>query len=215
MMQNTSEVEETTTTTTATVPKRESIEILALNLAQTLKPDTSIEHGNPVQLRLKDLETFIASAYQHFEGTDKTKAPTHQAAEWVLDNFYVIEQAIQQVREGMPAKYYRRLPRVMLDNEASLASVHALSIAITDATECRLDIPQLDNFVHAYQEIKALTIGEIWALPLMLRLSILETLSLALSNVTGISFQTPVYSAILRTDAPNHPHATDETIVAN
>jgi len=190
------------------------IEILAQVLAQTLKISRCAERGKPVQSRLKKLEAFIRSAYHYFEGASKT-VTIHHAAEWVLDNFYVIEQAIRQVREGMPVDYYRRLPKVVLDNREPLARIYALSMAITDTSECSLDISQLDSFIQTYQGINELKIGEVWALPLMLRLCILEKLSIALSNLTQLPCPVYRYSHKLLTDAIDAPQPADETIVAN
>ena len=183
---------ETESLAPSTVPSpHDGIEILALELAQTLKPSHRAGRGMPVQSRLKKLEGLIRSAYQHFEEASKSKRAIKHAAEWVLDNFYVIEQAIRQVREGMPVDYYRRLPQVTLADQNDVARVYALSTAITAASKSSLDIAQLDSFVRAYQEIIELKIGEIWALPLMLRLSILETLAIALANLTQIPFSAP------------------------
>lgn len=88
---------------------RERLEILASELAQTIKLSRRTVRGNPVQTRLRKLDSFIRSAYKYFEEFGKDQVTISHATEWVLDNFYVIEQAIRQVREGMPADYYRRL----------------------------------------------------------------------------------------------------------
>jgi cyclic beta-1,2-glucan synthetase len=204
------------TASPTTIPARQIIEVLAVKLAQTLKPSLQTRGRNPIQLRLRKLENFIRSAYHYFEGASQEKMPVHHAAEWILDSFYIIEQAVRQVREGMPAVYYQRLPKVNIDEKNNgVARIYVLSDTIIDYTECGVDIAQLDSFIHAYQEIQELQIGEVWALPLMLRFGILERLSFALSNLTQIPFPAQGHLPILQIDASESPRPADETIVAN
>ena len=204
------------TASTTAIPAHQRIEVLAVKLAQTLRPTSQTIGKNPVQLGLRKLENFNRSAYHYFENASQEKTPVHHASEWILDNFYIIEQAIRQVREGMPAVYYQRLPKVIIDEQnICVARIYALSIAIIDSTECCLDIAQLDSFIHAYQEIQELKIGEVWAFPLMLRFGILERLSFALSNLTQIPFPACSHLPIIQTDESDSPRSADEAIVAN
>ncbi|HSG42812.1 MAG TPA: hypothetical protein VLA72_06630, partial [Anaerolineales bacterium] len=209
------EVKEHTSSPKAIHP-HQRIEILAAKLAQTLKPTSQTMGGNPVQLGLRKLENPIRSAYHYFESASQDKTPIHHAAEWILDNFYIIEQAIRQIRTGMPTVYYQRLPKVVIDQQNNgVARIYALSTAICDFTECSLDIAQLDSFIHAYQEIQDLKIGEIWAFPLMLRFSILERLSFALSNLTQMHFSAHSHLPNIQKDPSDSPQPGDENIVAN
>ena len=195
---------------------RERLEILASELAQTIKLSRRTVRGNPVQTRLRKLDNFIRSAYQYFEEFGKDQIAVSHATEWVLDNFYVIEQAIRQVREGMPADYYRRLPHVTLDDHHNdMARVYVLSAAITSASQSSLDADLLMNFIQAYQDVDTLRIGEIWALPIMLRLSILETLVTALANLTHIPFTALQLPPIPSIDESGAPQPVDETLVIN
>ncbi|MBU4494603.1 MAG: cellobiose phosphorylase [Acidobacteria bacterium] len=194
---------------------RERLDVLALELAQSIKLSHRAAHGSPVQTRLKKLDGFIRSAYHHFEEVNKEKIAISQATEWVLDNFYVIEQAICQVREGMPAEYYRRLPQVALDGQENVARIYFLSAALASAIESSLDVDQLNRFIQAYQKVDALKIGEVWALPLMLRLSMLETLATALANLTQIPFTALHPLPIPQADGSDAPPSADETLVIN
>ena len=191
------------------------LDILALELAQSIKLSHRVAHGNPVQTRLSKLDGFIRSAYHYFEGVNKDKMAISQATEWVLDNFYVIEQAIRQVREGMPTDYYRRLPQVALDGQNDMARTYILSAAITSASESSLDVDQLNSFVQAYQEVDSLKIGEVWALPIMLRLSVLEMLAAALASLTEVPFSASPPLPIPQADGSDALQSADETIIVN
>ena len=195
---------------------RGRLEGLATEMARALEPSGQAAGGNPVQVRLGKLESFFRSAYLYFEGASMDQSAFSAASEWVLDNFYVLEQAIRQVREGMPPDYYRRLPHVALDGrQEAVARIYALSAAITAASQSSLDANLLVSFVQAYQAVDGLRIGEIWALPIMLRLSILETLATALANLTHIPFSALPPLPIPGVEGSNEPPPSDETLVIN
>ncbi|RSK35931.1 cellobiose phosphorylase [Rhodovulum iodosum] len=99
-----------------------------------------------------------------------------KAVEWITDNEYVIRRAIREVRRDMPARFYRKLPRLAQPEHGSLPRIYLVAHGALDATEIHPGLESLAAFVSAYQEGGALTIAELWAFPTMLRLACLETL---------------------------------------
>src|SRR5258708_24671208 len=91
--------------------RREQQDKLAIELAQKLAACAPRRGSFPIPDRLNGLTEFFQSAYQHFDEATKTQVSVSHAAEWLLDNFYVLEQAIHQVEENMPMDYYHRLPQ--------------------------------------------------------------------------------------------------------
>ena len=87
---------------------------LARNHAVTrrrVKRPAFLARERPVLLkRLDQQEELLRSAYQRFRTTPPDAAEFPYAAEWVLDNFYLIEQSVRLIREDMPVGYYRQLP---------------------------------------------------------------------------------------------------------
>jgi cyclic beta-1,2-glucan synthetase len=105
------------------------------------------------------------------------------ATDWLLENFYVVERALRQVREDMPRGYYRRLPKLDTSLLEGYPRVYAIAREIIRHCEGHLDLDQVARFVRAYQRVTPLTIGELWALPTMLRLGILEGLARVLASI--------------------------------
>ncbi len=143
--------------------------------------------------RVREQETLLRAAYQHFAGVQVSKATTTDvqvalsyAAEWILDNFYVVERALRQIREDMPESYYRQLPRLDSSPWEGYPRVYALAREIIEHCENHLDPDRVTRFVRAYQTIAPLTMGELWALPTMLRLGVLEGLAQAASVAAGL-----------------------------
>jgi len=98
------------------------------------------------------------------------------AAEWLLDNFHLIEAEVRGVRHDLPAKFYLELPKLAPRELAGSARVHAMALELVRHSDARLDPQRLTRFVAAYQTVAPLTIGELWAWPSMLKLALVEDL---------------------------------------
>ena len=91
------------------------------------------------------------------------------SAEWLLDNMYVIEGSIEEIRRNLPSKYYKELPKV-----SGVPRIYEVAATLVKGTAGRLTQDNITAFLTSYQEVDALTIGELWAFPLMLRLVLIE-----------------------------------------
>jgi cyclic beta-1,2-glucan synthetase len=110
---------------------------------------------------------------------DRELADAHpRVAEWLLDNEYLTRQALAQVREAIPRGFYRRLPKLGGGPESGPElRVQALARSFASAVGHELDIERLSLFVESFQETRPLTMGELWALPALLRLAVLRELA--------------------------------------
>jgi cyclic beta-1,2-glucan synthetase len=105
------------------------------------------------------------------------------AAEWMLDNYYIAAQALREVQQDLPPYYERQLPRL----QSGRPRIYDLSAEIIQTENALLDLGRVERFVEAYQEVLPLTMGELWALPTMLRLGILESLLASVIRLPGIA----------------------------
>ena len=94
---------------------------------------------------------------------------------WFLDNYYVIQEHIQEVRTTLPRGYYRELPELTDGPLAGYPRVYEIAIAIISYSEARVDHENTEQFIDAYQKVSPLSIGELWAIPAMLRLGLIES----------------------------------------
>ncbi|MBN2117748.1 MAG: hypothetical protein JW730_14325 [Anaerolineales bacterium] len=146
-----------------------------------------------IPAQLKQFKDFFQECYDYFEASPKPQVSTSQAAEWLLDNFYVVEQAIREIEEHLPADYYQRLPKT----RDGRPRIYIIALANIQREERRLDLETIRNFLGTFQETTPLDTGELWALPLMLRLAVLESLAEALAAVTQRT-----WTPLLQPDAP-------------
>ncbi len=98
------------------------------------------------------------------------------AGEWLLDNYYLIEEQIRTARTHLPRGYSRELPRLAHGPSAGLPRVYDIALEAISHGDGRVDPQGLSRFVAAYQRVVPLKLGELWAIPIMLRLALLENL---------------------------------------
>ena len=98
------------------------------------------------------------------------------AGEWLLDNFYLIEEQIRTAKRHLPKGYSRELPRLKKGPSAGLPRVYDIALETISHGDGRVDPEGLSSFIAAYQTVTVLKLGELWAIPIMLRLALIENL---------------------------------------
>ncbi|MCD9019388.1 GH36-type glycosyl hydrolase domain-containing protein [Parachryseolinea silvisoli] len=107
----------------------------------------------------------------------KEKKVVTPAGEWLLDNFYLIEEQIRLAKRHLPKGYSKGLPRLEKGKSAGLPRVYEIATEIISHSDGHVDMHNLSSFIASYQKLNPLTLGELWAVPIMLRLALLENLS--------------------------------------
>ena len=98
------------------------------------------------------------------------------AAEWLLNNFHIVDEQIREIQEDLPPGFYRELPKLASGELQDYPRVYALAWEFVAHTDSRIELETLGGFVRAYQRVQPLTIGELWALAISLRLVLVENL---------------------------------------
>jgi len=106
----------------------------------------------------------------------RDKLPLTPASEWLLDNFYLIEEQISIGRKHLPKGYSQNLPHLLTGASAGFPRVYDIALEIISHSDGRVDLINLSSFINAYQKQSNLTLGELWAIPIMLRLALIENL---------------------------------------
>ncbi|MEO8634582.1 MAG: glucoamylase family protein [Gemmatimonadales bacterium] len=139
-------------------------------------------NAGPFFARLDDNAHVLRDAYRILADDVHRGEFVPPAAEWLLDNFHLIEGEIRDTRHDLPRTYYLQLPKLASRENAGIARVYAMALELIRHTDGRLDRPQLVRFLTAYQTVAPLTIGELWAWPIMLKLALIESLRLLASE---------------------------------
>ena len=99
------------------------------------------------------------------------------AGEWLLDNYYLIEEQVLLVKDDLPADYGIELPRLVGGEWEGFPRIYEALLDVVAHTDSRIDDEFLLRFVDGYQDVAPLTIGEVWAVPIMLRIALVDNLS--------------------------------------
>ncbi len=126
--------------------------------------------------RLAENESILIGACNLLSAAVKANRRIAPAGEWLLDNFYLIEEQIRTARRHLPKGYSRDLPRVANGPSAGLPRVYDIALETISHGDGRVDPESLSSFVAAYQTVTPLKLGELWAIPIMLRLALIENL---------------------------------------
>lgn len=181
----------------------------------------TIVQGRDLAGRDLDLyKSWLAEAHNYFRRVTTTDLNLTFASEWVLDNYYIIRQALQQIKEDLPAGYYQQLPKLISGELKGLPRIYAIARSILAYQQCLLNPIDLETILIQLQERVALTMSELWALPIFLRYSCIETLAHELATVihTQDSLRLPVNPAQFFENAGLNKVAqgsTEDRIVAN
>jgi cellobiose phosphorylase len=126
--------------------------------------------------RLADNEKVLIEACRLLTAALEADRRIDPAGEWLLDNFYLVEEQIRTARRHLPKDYSRELPRLRSGPSANLPRVYDIALEAISHGDGRVDPESLEGFVAAYQTVTPLTLGELWAVPIMLRLALIENL---------------------------------------
>lgn len=98
------------------------------------------------------------------------------AGEWLIDNFYLIEEHIRIAKTHFPKHYSEDLPQIIMGKSTGITRSYDIALQVISHNDGRIDIENLSNFLEAYQTVTNLKLGELWSIPIMLRLALIENI---------------------------------------
>ena len=126
--------------------------------------------------RLAENETIIRRSYEDVAKSVRQGHPQTPAAKWLVENFSFVEEQIDQVRLLFPPGYSRQLPVLGSGPLRHYPRVYDLAIELVAHTDGRVDAENIAQFIRAYQTVRPLKLGELWAVPIMASLALVENL---------------------------------------
>ncbi len=146
----------------------------ALAEASTLLPPN--RRGSPLLKRFEENGRLLVAAHARIVAHDDPREGRGTDAEWLADNFHIVDEVLREVRHDLPPGYDGELPKLAASPLTGYPRVYAMAAALVAHTDSEQDEARITRFVQAFQEVAPLTIGELWALPTMLRLVLIENL---------------------------------------
>ena len=132
--------------------------------------------GRPMAARVRDNGRVLLAAYRGIAAAIREERAITPGAEWLVDNFHVVEEQIREIRDDLPRGFYRQLPKLADGPLEGYPRVFGIAWAYVAHTDSHFDTQTLAKFVQAYQRVQPLTIGELWAVAITLRIVLVENL---------------------------------------
>ncbi len=161
----------------------ERLEQFAAVLAAEQKEVAQPKNFRKLLPRLEDNGKVLVSAYRSLAEAIRNERAISPAAEWLVDNFHIVEEQLREIREDLPKGYYRELPKLTHGDFAGYPRIYAAALMLVAHTDSRLEVETLERFFLAYQKITPLNIGELWAVAITLRLALVENLRRLASRI--------------------------------
>jgi cyclic beta-1,2-glucan synthetase len=156
---------------------------LALAAAHTLSADP--RRARPLLPRLDESASRLEAAYQFLSTIARTDPQPVASEDWLRDNYHVVQDQVREVRQDLPRKFYLELPKLSSGAHDGYPRVYLIARELIAHTAGRFDLDTLVDFVDAYQRTAPLSIGETWAIPIMLRLGLVEELRRLVDGVVS------------------------------
>jgi len=154
----------------------ENLRRLGADLARAERIELPDLEGFDFRSRQTDNARKIAIVHRAANTAQAAGETVTPAAQWLLDNYYLVEEAIQQVRRDLPPRFYNELPTVALESGQRVPRVLAIVWSYVAHTDSNIAPEALKALVDGYQSVQTLSIGELWALPSLLRFVLIENL---------------------------------------
>lgn len=153
----------------------EQMERFGKTLASTHKLSTSPTKDYLLK-RLADNEIVLAQARKLLSESLKNKVRITPAGEWLIDNYYLIEENIRSAKINFPKAYSEGLPQLSNNSSVGVTRIYDIVLEIISHSDGRIDIESVSRFIKSYQTVTNLKLGELWAIPIMFRLALIENL---------------------------------------
>lgn len=157
----------------------------AINLAESLLHTHHVtSNGKTTLLKcLNDSERIINEIQYNVAGSEYLEQTITSSAEWLLDNIYVIKGNIEEIRTNLPKKFYRELPKIAEGKYKDLPRIYVIAKDLVECTANRLNHDNIIAYLSSFQKIIPLTIGELWAMSLMLKFRIIECIQYLATHI--------------------------------
>jgi cyclic beta-1,2-glucan synthetase len=163
----------------------EQLEQFAATLAAEHRVRPGRKRGRPLLPRLRENARILLQAQHTLAEAGRRTRTISPAAEWLLSNFHLVEEQIREIREDLPPGFYRELPKLAAGTLEGYPRVYGLAWSFVAHTDSRIDLETLRRFILAYQRVEPLTIGELWALAISLRVVLVENLRRLAERITA------------------------------
>ncbi|HSP40540.1 MAG TPA: hypothetical protein VLN46_03840, partial [Gillisia sp.] len=155
----------------------------AINLAKTHKVSPTSNKPKPIKPILENSKQVLTETYRTLSKVVKSEREISSASKWLMDNFYIIQEQTVQIAADFPKAYQKSIPILTEGEYVGYPRVYEIIRNILTHTDNVLDNEVLLEYIQAYQKEETLKLGELWAIPIMIRLFLIQILAEKASRI--------------------------------
>ncbi len=129
----------------------------------------------PIPRMIENYEV-IKTVYKMLNDNLKQEITIHPAGEWLLDNFYIIEEIVKVIKKELTQKKYQNFVGIKSGKYEGYARIYVLASEIVAYTDNKINREELEEYLVAYQKAKYLSMEEVWNIGIFLQIAIIENI---------------------------------------
>lgn len=169
--------------------KKEELLNHAFLIAKTHRLDTKMRTTKVLAKRMDNNYCIIFKIYKELNELSKNGGNLSPASEWLLDNFYKIEEQVKEVRQNLNSDRFIRLITLANGYLKGYPRAYAIALELVSHTDGRVEEELLIDFARAYQRVQIMSISEIWSLSLMIRIALIENIRIICGKIYNTQMQ--------------------------
>jgi cyclic beta-1,2-glucan synthetase len=154
----------------------ERLEEYAFFLGKELTLDQNPKKVKRLLPRMRENGNALLTSYRFLMKAVHNKEPISPGAEWLTDNFHIVEDQLREIKQDLPPSFYKQLPKIGIGELEGYPRIYAIALALIAHTDSQLEPETIRRYVASFQRSAPLKIGELWALSITLRLVLVENL---------------------------------------
>ncbi len=168
---------------------KELLGLHAVDIAKASPLATKYIKAIPLKNKFRENCKSLNSVYFSLSEIASKKGFLAAGAEWLLDNYHVIDEQVREIRRDLPASYYKALPKIASGEWKGYPRVFRITCDYIEHSDSMIQLETLSEYISSFQKEHVLNINELWAIPIMLRLALVENLRRLSQSVLRFSLE--------------------------
>ncbi|WP_125154038.1 GH36-type glycosyl hydrolase domain-containing protein [Clostridium rectalis] len=146
-------------------------------------------YRNSIKSKIKLLKSLdrsykiIINGHDYINKESKAQKEILPAAEWLLDNLYIIQREYKEIKVSMPKNYYNNLPIIQSGAMKGYPRIYYIAKRLVYSTDGKINKENINVFIEEYQKNVILSSGELWALPIMIKIALIQNIGKITSKI--------------------------------
>ena len=140
-------------------------------------------------IKMRENFKFIEKTYELLNKHLKLGIKIHSAGEWILDNFYIIEECVRNIEKELPLKKYKKFIGIQSGMYEGFSRIYVLASEIVGFTDFKITEEILEETLTSYQNRKILSMEEIWSIGIFMQIALIQNIRDICERIYDVQIQ--------------------------